>query len=82
MGILTGVSQGSTLKSLLFNIFLNDIFFFENKFFLRNYTDYNVLYVFYSNQEDVKQNLILDLLKLSEWFHENYIQRKNKVMVL
>ena len=82
MGIVTGVSQGSTLKSLLFNIFLNDIFYFENNFFLRNYTDYNVLYVFCSNQEDVKQNLILDLLKLSEWFHENYIQRKNKVMVL
>ena len=62
---------GPILGPLLFNIFINDIFYFENRSFLNNYADNNVLYAFGSNLEGVKQNLSQDLLKLSEWFHEN-----------
>ena len=69
--IIAGVPQGSILGPLLFNIFLNDIFYFESKSFLSNYADDNVLYAFGSNQDQVKQNLSQDLLKLSEWFYEN-----------
>ena len=69
--IIAGVPQGSILGHLLFNIFLNDIFYFENRAFISNYADDNVLYAFGSNLEEVKQNLSQDLLKLSEWFHEN-----------
>ena len=69
--ITAAVPQGSILGPLLFNIFLNDIFYFENKSYLSNYADDNVLYAFGSNLEEVKQNLSQDLLKLSEWFHEN-----------
>ena len=56
---------------LLLNIFANDILYFENRSFLSNYADDNVLYAFGSNLEEDKQNLSQDLLKLSEWLHEN-----------
>ena len=69
--IIAGVSQGSILGPLIFNIFLNDIFYFENRAFISNYAYDNALYAFGSNLEEVKQNLSQDLLKLSEWFHEN-----------
>ena len=71
--IIAVVPQGSILGRLVFSIFLNDILYFENRAFLSNYADDNVLYAFGSNLEEIKQNLIQDLIKLSEWFHENFI---------
>ena len=50
---------------------LNTICYFENESFLSNYVDDNVLYAFPSDREEVKENLDLDLSKLSEWFYEN-----------
>ena len=64
--IIAGVPQWSILGPLLFNIFLNGIFYFENRSFLSNYADDIFLYAFGSNLEDVKQNLRQEPLKLSE----------------
>ena len=65
--------QGSILGLLLFNIFINHIFYFEGKSYLSNYADDNVLYAFGSNLTEVKDKLSQDLLKLSEWFTENFM---------
>ena len=71
--IIAGAPQGSILGLLLFNIFINHIFYFEDKSYLSNYADDNVLYAFGSNMTEVKVKLSQDLPKLSEWFKENFM---------
>ena len=58
---------------LLFNIFINDIFYFEDKYHLSKYADDNILCTFGSNMTEVKDKLSQDLPKLSEWFTENFM---------
>ena len=70
---IAGVPQQSVLGPLLFNVFLNDIFLCESKYFLGNYADDNVLSTFNSKLEEVKYNLRLDLSIISKWFYESFM---------
>ena len=71
--ISAGVPQGSILGPLLFNIFINDIFFHVQSSSLCNYADDNTLYAADKSLEKVKNHLHKDFSKLVSWFYENFM---------
>ena len=67
--ITTDVPQGSILGSLLFNIFINDIFLFVEISNVCNYADDNNLFAF----GETIRKLQNDFLISDEWFFNNFL---------
>ena len=66
-----GVPQGSILGPILFNIFINDLFFFITKSEVCNFADDNTLYSCNKNLEHVLSSLKYDLRNVLDWFKIN-----------
>ena len=71
--VITRVPQGFILVSLLFNIFLNDIFMFISKCNFCNHADDNTLYSTGKDLHRIRRNLEMEFLILHQWFHENHM---------
>ena len=66
--INTGVPQGSILCPLLFNIFINDLFYLLTNSEVCNFADDNTLYSSNKNLKHVFSNLKYDLRNVLDWF--------------
>ena len=72
--INTGVPQGTMLGSLLFNIFINDLFFCIKKSEVCNFADDNTLFCGDKNLYLVFLNLSNDLRNVMDWFKINFLK--------
>ena len=72
--ILFGVPQGSILGTLLFNIFLCDLFFTMNNVNFARYADDNTPFFVGNNLDEVIFKLQSALKTLFQWFAENQMK--------
>ena len=66
--------QGSILRPLLFNVFINDIFFFIEKSEICNFANDNTRYSCDRNLLRIKENLTIDMKNILFWFRTNSLK--------
>ena len=69
-----GVPQGSILGPLLFNVFINDIFFIDSDVTIYNYADDNCIAYAHNEIDIIKNVLERDVEKLLDWFKNNSLE--------
>jgi hypothetical protein len=74
MPLLKGIPQGSCLGPFLFNVFMNDIFFFIELCDLTNYADDNTIDIIATSVETVLSALRQDTENAIKWFVDNFMQ--------
>ena len=71
LDLLFGVTQGSILGPLLFNIFINDMFYFIKDSKIANYADDNTVYSVSENITHLLNILERETTLILEWFGRN-----------
>ena len=72
--LVQGVPQGSVLGHLLFNIYMNDLFWFNDQTNVCNFADDTTLYSCDKDIKSVTQCLEHDTLIAIEWFGWNFMK--------
>ena len=71
--IIYGLPQGALLSTILFNIFINDIFLLNLKGYLQLYADDGAIIYTCQTTEELNTNMQHDLNLIENWFKQNFL---------